>query len=77
MAWEYKTLSIRIRRKKLTVEKGAGYAEAVLDDGAEQELRELGEQGWELVSAIPIEPAGILGSTSGTQGSIAFLKRST
>ena len=76
MAWEYMTLSLRIQRKKPVVDKGIGYAEAVLDDSAEQELRELGAQGWELVSAIPVDPAEILGSSPGTQGAVAFFKRS-
>jgi hypothetical protein len=82
MAWEYKTLGIRIQQKtllekKLIGPKAVGYVEAVLDDDAEQELHELGEQGWELVSLIPIDSGGLLGSSAGTHAAIAFFKRST
>ena len=82
MAWECKTLGIRrqqkeLLEKKLIGAKGVGYVEAVLVDDAEQKLPELGEQVWELVSIVPIDSGGLLGSSAGTIAAIAFFKRST
>ncbi len=81
MAWEYKTLGVRIQQKtllekKLIGPKAVGYVEDVLLDDAEQELRELGEHGWELVSVVPVDSGGLLGSSAGTIAAIVFFKRS-
>ncbi len=82
MAWEYKTIGISIRQKtllekKLIGPKAVGYVEDILVNDGEQELRKLGEQGWELVSVVPIDSGGLLGSSAGTHAAIAFFKRST
>lgn len=48
MKWEYKTLMWGFVTKKST---------AAMDDA----LREAGEQGWELVSALPTGSSGAIG----------------
>ncbi len=75
MEWEYTTLEFRILRKKAAVVKGVGYAAPNLPEDTKAEFRKLGEQGWELVSIIPVEPTMWLGCSPGTQGAVAFFKR--
>jgi hypothetical protein len=43
-----------------------------LTQGAETDLDQMGREGWELVSVIPLELPGL---TTGTRNAIAFFKR--
>ena len=71
--WEYKTLNLRVEEKK-DKEGGffsLGYLQD-LKDGSDIELVKLGDEGWELVSVMPIDAPGII---VGTRNAIAFFKR--
>lgn len=76
--WEYHTLQIKVsQQRSLDEEKHHPWFSIVFPtpdvaEGTETELSSLGEQGWELVSVLPIDPGGVL---TGTQYAIAFLKR--
>jgi hypothetical protein len=72
--WEYRTLNLKIVEKK---DKEASFFSFVgflqdLQDGSEVELSTLGEEGWELVSVMPIDSPGL---AVGTRNAIAFFKR--
>lgn len=71
--WEYKTLKLSVEQKKER-EGGffsLGYSQD-LKEGSDTELVNLGDEGWELVSVMPIDTPGIV---SGTRNAIAFFKR--
>jgi len=74
MQWEHTTLAIKILRKKPVVVKGIGHAEPYVSEDTEVELGKLSEQGWELVSVMPVDDAGVLGR-SPTRWGVAFFKR--
>lgn len=73
--WEYKTIQLRLEESKQ--KKGGffslrAYPLSDLGKSSETELSELGSEGWELVSVIPVEPHGV---GFGTGNALAFLKR--
>ncbi|MEY4568246.1 MAG: hypothetical protein RLY14_3216 [Planctomycetota bacterium] len=74
--WEYKIVHLRINQRRV---KSAGFIapDIVYDlkDGSESELARLGDEGWELVSTLPIDAPSIFGLSGGTRYSIAFFKR--
>lgn len=74
MKWEYKTLEVRILIK-LAKADGIAYSCPELPEDALQELAKLGEQGWEMVSVMPVNSAMFLGSSAGTRTAMIFLKR--
>lgn len=72
--WEYKTVNLRVEQKR---DKSARFFSLIgfvqdLKDGSETELASLGDEGWELVSVMPVDAPGI---ASGTLYAIAFFKR--
>ena len=74
MEWEYKTLKLKIVSK---TPEGTAWLKVEyqdLEDDTEVELGNLGLEGWELVSVMPIDDPAFLGS-SGTKVAIAFFKR--
>ena len=77
-SWEYKTLAIEIVQRS-DPEKAANapwfslhFPEQDVAEGAADHFDTLGDQGWELVSVIPLDPGGIV---AGTRSAIAFFKR--
>lgn len=74
--WEYKTVQLRLEESK---QKEGGffspraYPLRGLAKSSETELSELGNEGWELVSVMPVEAHGV---GFGTGNALAFLKRS-
>jgi len=72
--WEYKTLHLAVDEYNA----GEGFFKwrlgQDLESDAEDRLSELGDEGWELISVMPIDPPGI---TSGTRNAVAFFKRAT
>jgi hypothetical protein len=71
--WEYKTLNLKISEK---LDRNSGFfsLEYLQDvvDGSEVELSQLGAEGWEMVSVMPIDSPGI---AAGTRNAVAFFKR--
>ncbi len=62
--WEYKTVRLQfiMRNKKGLLNIGMEY----LVENFDKELNELGKQGWELISTIPLTvPSAIGGSQTG------------
>ena len=73
LKWEYKTLNLRVETK---MEREGGFFSLKylqdLKDGSDTELVNLGDEGWELVSVMPIDTPGI---AAGTRNAIAFFKK--
>lgn len=67
MQWEYNSIAIKIGRLDDV---------PCVDEGVRAKLDRLGEEGWELVSVVPVAyPTGVLGVARATKGAIAWFKR--
>jgi hypothetical protein len=75
MEWEYKTLNLKIVSKAPGGTAWVKVAYRDVEDNTEVELGNLGKEGWELVSVMPIDDPAFLGSSPGTKVAIAFFKR--
>ena len=73
MEWEYKTLPVRILTKSV-VENGQIFLDPDLSEETEAQLKMLGDQGWELLSVMPIARVTFFGSAA-TRNGLAFFKR--
>lgn len=71
-AWQYTTLGLRIvqRRERGSVFFSHHTLARSLDEGSAAALTELGKQGWELVSLIPLSSG-----TGGPDTAVGILKR--
>ena len=77
MEWEYKTLHLKITAR---TPEGTAWIKWVirdLENDTEVKMTDLGKEGWELVSVMPIDDPTLLGSFGGTKVAIAFFKRQT
>jgi hypothetical protein len=73
MHWEHKTPAIRILTK--SAQEGRQlFLDPDFTEETEAEFRTLGEQGWELVSVMPMSRAALFGSAA-TRTGLAFSKR--
>jgi len=79
MKWEYKTLYLKTASKTPdgTAWLKISFSYLGLEDNTEVKLSNLGKEGWELVSVMPIDPGATWGSSFGTKVAIAFFKRQT
>jgi len=66
MKWEYKTVSIEA--------KGV-WNKNINEESSIEQLNELGEEGWELVSAVPVERTGSFTQKTATYAFVFILKR--
>jgi len=68
--WEYKTLRLEIG----LASKGflSIRYDQKLEESSKIDIAELGDEGWELVSVMPIDTPGIV---AGTRNAVAFFKR--
>lgn len=77
-SWEYKTLAIEIVQRRNTAKEANApwfslhFPEQDVGEETSADFATLGNQGWELVSVVPLDPGGIV---AGTRGAIAFFKR--
>ena len=77
-SWEYKTVAIEIVQHRNPEREAKGkwfslhFPDQDVADATAGDFAALGDQGWELVSVIPLDPGGVV---AGTRSAVAFFKR--
>jgi len=68
--WEYKTLRLEIKETSKGF-LGTSYFQDI-EEISKVDISQFGEEGWEMISVMPIHPPGVI---SGTSNAVAFFKR--